>query len=183
AIERARFLIERAEALGEPSEDPLLLFSVLYGSWVANFIAFNGDVMRELATRFLELAEKQGATVPRMIGHRLMGTSLTATGDIAKARAHHDQAIALYDPARHRPLVTRFGQDAGVSALSFRSLSLWFLGYPDAALADADHALNVAHHRTSPAFSVGAAARQANGSMSLSLWPTKKAPRSGKRKE
>jgi class 3 adenylate cyclase/predicted ATPase len=144
AIERARCLIERAEALGEPSEDPLLLFSVLYGSWVANFIAFNGDVMRELATRFLELAEKQGATVPRMIGHRLMGTSLTATGDIAEARAHHDQAIALYDPARHRPLVTRFGQDAGVSALSFRSLSLWFLGYPDAALADADHALNVA---------------------------------------
>src|SRR5262245_30808688 len=144
AIERARFLIERAEALGEPSEDPLLLFSVLYGSWVANFIAFNGDVMRELATRFLELAEKQGAPVPRMIGHRLMGTSLTATGDIAEAQAHHDQAIALYDPARHRPLVTRFGQDAGVSALSFRSLSLWFLGYPDAALADADHALEVA---------------------------------------
>src|SRR5262245_48329600 len=144
AIERARFLIERAEALGEPSEDPLLLFSVLYGSWVANFIAFNGDVMRELATRFLELAEKQGATVPRMIGHRLMGTSLTATGDIAEARAHHDQAIALYDPARHRPLVTRFGQDAGVSALSFRSLSFWFLGYPDAALADADRALKVA---------------------------------------
>jgi predicted ATPase len=28
--------------------------------------------------------------------------------------------------------------------LSFRSLSLWFLGYPDAALADADHALKVA---------------------------------------
>ena len=144
AVERARLLIERAEALGEPSEDPLLLFSVLYGSWVANFIAFNGHVMRELATRFLELAEKQGAAVPRMIGHRLMGTSLTATGDIAEARAHHDQAIALYDPARHRPLVTRFGQDAGVSALSFRSLSLWFLGYPDAALADADHALKVA---------------------------------------
>ena len=31
AVERARLLIEQAEALGEPSEDPLLLFSVLYG--------------------------------------------------------------------------------------------------------------------------------------------------------
>ena len=30
-------LIERAEALGEPPEDPLLLFSVLYGFWVANY--------------------------------------------------------------------------------------------------------------------------------------------------
>ena len=36
AVERARLLIEQAEALGEPPEDPLLLFSVLYGFWVAN---------------------------------------------------------------------------------------------------------------------------------------------------
>ena len=32
AAERARLLIEQAEALGEPPEDPLLLFSVLYGA-------------------------------------------------------------------------------------------------------------------------------------------------------
>src|SRR5262249_31231111 len=31
AVEQARQFIERAEALGEPPEDPLLLFSVLYG--------------------------------------------------------------------------------------------------------------------------------------------------------
>ena len=49
AAERARLLIEQAEALGEPSEDPLLLFSVLYSFWVASYVAFNGDVMRELA--------------------------------------------------------------------------------------------------------------------------------------
>ena len=80
AAERARLLIEQAEALGEPPEDPLLLFSVLYGFWVANFVAFNGDVMRELAAQFLALAEKQGATVPLMIGHRLMGYFLAAYG-------------------------------------------------------------------------------------------------------
>ena len=141
AAERARLLIEQAEALGEPPEDPLLLFSVLYGFWVANYVAFNGDVMRELAAQFLALAEKQGATVPLMIGHRLMGISLLFTGDIAEGRAHYDQAIALYDPAEHRPLATRFGQDARVAILSYRSLALWLLGYPEAALADADHAL------------------------------------------
>jgi class 3 adenylate cyclase len=36
AAEQARLLIEQAEALGEAPEDPLLLFSVLYGVWVAN---------------------------------------------------------------------------------------------------------------------------------------------------
>ena len=80
ALDRARLLIERAEALGEPAEDPLVLFSVLYGFWVANYVAFNGDVVRELAAQFLALAEKQGATVPLMIGHRLMGISLLRHG-------------------------------------------------------------------------------------------------------
>ena len=141
AEERARLLIEQAEALGEPPEDPLLLFSVLYGFWGANVVAFNGDVSRNLAAQFLALAEKQGATVPLMIGHRLMGRSLLETGHIAEGRAHFDQAIALYDPAEHRPLATRFGQDVGVAILTYRSRALWMLGYPKAALADADHVL------------------------------------------
>ena len=97
--------------------------------------------VRDLAAQFLALAEKQGATVPLMIGHRLMGISLLLTGDIAEGRAHFDRAIALYDPAEHRPLATRFGQDVRVSILSYRSWALWMLGYPEAALADADHAL------------------------------------------
>ena len=84
AAERARLLIEQAEALGEPPEDPLLLFSVLYSFWVARFVAFNGDVMRDLAAQFLALAEKQGAAVPLMVGHRIMGISLLHTGDIEK---------------------------------------------------------------------------------------------------
>ena len=67
-VERASLLIEQAEELGEPPEDPLLLFSVLFGFWVANFIAFNGDMALELAAQFLALAEKQGATVPRWSG-------------------------------------------------------------------------------------------------------------------
>jgi tetratricopeptide (TPR) repeat protein len=141
AAERAHVLIEQAEGFEEPPEDPLLLFSVLYALWVESFVAFNGDAVRELAEQFLALAEKQRATVPLMIGHRLLGPSFLITGDIAEGRAHFDQAIALFDPAEHRSVATRFGQDAGVSILSFRSLALWVLGYPEAALADADHAV------------------------------------------
>ena len=144
AVERARLLIEQAEALGEHPEDPLLLFSVLYGLWVANLVAFNGDVTRELAIQFLALAEKQSATGPLMMAHRQMGLSLLHTGDIAEGRAHLDQAIALYDPGEHRPLATRFGQDVGAASLSWRSISSWLLGYPQDALADALRALEIA---------------------------------------
>jgi class 3 adenylate cyclase/predicted ATPase len=144
AVERSRLLIEQAAALGEPPEDPLLLFSVLYGFWVANLVAFNGDVMRELAVQFLALADKQRATGPLMMAHRLMGLSLLHTGDVVDGRAHLDRAMTLYDPAEHRPLATRFGQDVGAATLCWKSLAFWLLGYPQAALADTEHALVVA---------------------------------------
>jgi class 3 adenylate cyclase/predicted ATPase len=143
AAERARLLIEEAEALGEPPEDPLLLFSVLFSFWTASFVAFDGDALRELARQFLALAETRGAKVPIMIGHRIMG-SLLHTGDFAEGRAHLDRAIALYDPDEHRPLAIRFGQDVRVAALSYRSWALWILGYPDAALVDTSRALEEA---------------------------------------
>jgi predicted ATPase len=141
AAEQARLLIEQAEALGEPPEDPLLLFSVLYGFWVASYVAFNGDVMRNLAAQFLALAKKQGTTVPLLMAHRITGISLVSTGDIVEGRMHLDRAIALYDPTKHRALATWFAADAGVAILCYRSLALWYLGYPAAALGDAKYAL------------------------------------------
>jgi predicted ATPase len=123
AAEQARLLIERAEALGEAPEDPLLMFSVLYAFWVANFLAFDGDLCRDLAAHFMALAEKQGGIVALMVGHTVMGTTLVFTGEIAESRPHLDQAIALYDPAEHRPLATWFGQDLGVAILAYRAMA------------------------------------------------------------
>jgi hypothetical protein len=134
SLDQARSLIERVEVLGEPVEDPLLLFSVLYGFWAASYVAFNGEAVRELAAQFLALAEKEGATVPMMIGHRLVGTSLLHTGDLAESRTHLDLAIALYRPAEHRSLAMRFGQDIRLAIM--RPLALWLLGYPEIVLRD-----------------------------------------------
>jgi predicted ATPase len=141
ASEHAGLLIEQAQALGEPPDDPLLLFLVLYGFWTAQFVAFNVDARRDLGTRFLTLAEKQGAPVPRVIGHRIIGPSLTVEGCFTEARTHYEHALALYDPIEHRLLAGRFGQDASVSTLSLRALNQWLLGYPAAALGDVDQSL------------------------------------------
>jgi predicted ATPase len=120
----------------------LLLYSIIYGFWVANLFSFNGDVLRELATQFLALAEKQGATVPLMIAHRLVGPSLLFSGEFAESRAHLDRAFALYDPTEQ--LTTRFGSEPGVSILAWRSWPVWVLGYPDASLRDAEGAIRSA---------------------------------------
>ena len=74
----------------------------------------------------------------------MMAFSLLATGSLAQGRRHYDHAIALYDPAVHRPLAMLFGHDLRVVGLALRSLALWFLGYPEAALADTNQSLKEA---------------------------------------
>ena len=137
AAERAHVLIGEAEALGEPLEAPGLLLSVLDGFAAANFLAFDGNAMRRIAKQFLALAEKQGATVPRMIGHRIMGMTVLHTGDIAQGRTHYDQALRL---GEH--LTTRLHMSERMQALCLRSFALWLLGYPEAALIDINDGLS-----------------------------------------
>jgi predicted ATPase len=144
AFDHARVMIEQAESLGEHIEDPLLLYSVLYGLFMVKFINLDGDVASALARQFLALAEQQNATAPIMIGHRLLGMTLLLMGDATEALSHLDSAWALYNPAAHRPLATRFGHDVGAATLTFRPLARWLLGYPKAVLEEADHAVAAA---------------------------------------
>ena len=105
---------------------------------------FDGDAACALARQFLALAEQQNATAPIMIGHRLLGNTLLVTGDAAEALVTSRSRLALYDPAAHRPLATRFGHDVGVATLTFRPLALWLLGYPETALAETERAITAA---------------------------------------
>jgi predicted ATPase len=65
AIEQARLLLEQAETLGETPEDPLLLFSILYGAFAANAMAFNADAGRDLTTSWCLLRNKELCTRSR----------------------------------------------------------------------------------------------------------------------
>jgi predicted ATPase len=78
-------------------------------------------------------------SVKRLIEHKPV---LQPAFDGVNGKVHFDRAITLYDPAEHRLLATRFGQDAAVAILGFRSLALWMLGYPETALADTNKALS-----------------------------------------
>src|SRR5262249_40167977 len=145
AAERARLLIETAVALGEPPDDPLLLFSVLFGFFVECTTAFNANASREIAAQVLELGQKQSASFPLVIGHGFSGSSLLLRGEIAEGRKHLDQSIAFYEPIEHRPLATRFGEDQRVAHLCWRSIALWALGYPEEGIADTNNALTDAN--------------------------------------
>ena len=93
---RSGALIDRTSGSvrGSP-EDPLLLFSILNGFWAANFVAFNGEALRELAAQFLALAEKQADFGPNHDRASPDGHSLAHTGDLVKGIAHYDKAIRI----------------------------------------------------------------------------------------
>ena len=84
AAERAHLLIEKAEALGEAPEDPLLSLEVLNVFAAINVVAFNGDAALALAAQLLALAEKRGTTVHLMRAHDAMGVSSSYVGDFPK---------------------------------------------------------------------------------------------------
>ena len=67
--------------------------------------------------------------------------ALALTGDLVDGKEHYDRALAIYDPAEHRPLTTRSGRDVGVALLSSRSGCMWLLGYPAASRNDAERAV------------------------------------------
>jgi len=67
--------------------------------------------------------------------------ALTLTGDFVGGKEHYDRALAIYDPAEHRPITTRSGRDVGVTLLSYRAPCAWQLGYPAACRDDAERAV------------------------------------------
>ena len=75
---------------------------------------------------------------------------LALTGDLVDGKEHYDRALAIYDPAEHRPLTTRSGRDVGVTLLSFRSNCVWQLGYPAASRNDAERAVKNARETGHP---------------------------------
>jgi class 3 adenylate cyclase/predicted ATPase len=76
--------------------------------------------------------------------------ALALTGDLVGGKEHYDRALAIYDPAEHRPLTTRSGRDVGVTLLSFRSSCVWQLGYPAASRNDAERAVKNARETGHP---------------------------------
>ena len=100
----------------------------------------------------LKRALDQIATLPATLALRreeikiqlAFGNALTLMGDHVGGKERYDRALAIYDPAEHRPLTTRSGRDVGVTLLSVRSWCLWQLGYPAASRNEGERAVNEA---------------------------------------
>jgi len=92
---------------------------------------------------------------------------LAFAGRFAASRKHLEEALALYDPSSHRPLVHEIGTHPHVDAQSHLGIVLFCLGYPDQALARSNAAIAEARRLAHPP---SLAASLAPGTRLLSLY-------------
>ena len=123
----------RAIALCRQTGQASRIFPALYGQWSNFYVRGHIARTKELGADYLELAKSQQEIVPRLVGHRIMGTSSVIGGSPSAALHHLEQARALFDPSRDAETVFSFGQDVSVAALCWLSLTSCLVGYPDRA--------------------------------------------------
>jgi TOMM system kinase/cyclase fusion protein len=140
----------RARELCLQVEDTPQLFSVLRGPWI--FYSTRGEhrTARELAEQLLILAQHQHDPALLVEAYRTVGGALFHLGELASARTHLEDGIALYDVQQHRAHAFLYGQDPGVMSLSYVAWDLWLLGYPDQALQRMHQALTLAREISHP---------------------------------
>ena len=89
---------------------------------------------RPVAEQLLDLAQREQNPLQLSQAHMALGMCLSSLGECISGRAHLEQAIDLYGPARHPSLISLAGEDIRTTSQSFVAMTLWALGYPDQAL-------------------------------------------------
>jgi hypothetical protein len=130
----------RAITLCRALNDDPRIFPALYARWSNLRVAGSVREAGVLAGEFLDLAERKGTRTDRMVGHRVVGTSLI-DWETERACEHLEKAVALYDPARDKTTAIVYGTDVQVTSLCNLSIGYWLLGKVSHALESGRSAL------------------------------------------
>jgi predicted ATPase len=140
----------RARALCQQVGETPQLMSVLGGLWVFYLVRGNLQTAQGLAEQALRLAQREQDPALRVGAHYALGQTLFFLGEVASARGHLEQGIALYRPQQDYSHAFLAGQEPGVVTLSHATFALWSLGYPDQALERSHEALALAQGLSHP---------------------------------
>ena len=144
AYGRARELCQQQE------ETPQLPF-VLFGLWSFYLVRADYKTALELGEQLFSLAKRQHDMALLIQAHHTLGATLLLLGELASAREHFDQVIALYDPQQHGSLAFQYGgYDPGMFCRADAAFALWLCGYPDQALRRSQEALSLARELPQP---------------------------------
>jgi predicted ATPase len=143
AYVRAR---ELCQQLGDSSQ----LFTVLRGQYAFHHVRAELRTARELGEQLLGLAQRDQDPARLLEAHRALGHTLLFLGEFVAARAHVQEALALCDLPARRPDTVVYGFNSCIACLSHAAFGLWFLGFPDQALAVSREAVSWARELSHP---------------------------------
>jgi predicted ATPase len=141
--DRAYDLCQR---LGEIPE----LFTSLVG--LVRYYGVTGDLETggKLAEQLLTIARATQENDFLLEACRQKGAMLFVLGRFSEARKFWEQGLVHYDQSRHEYYAARFGHDPEATCLSFLSITLWLLGYPEQALMQTQKLYNLIQSFTHP---------------------------------
>ncbi|MER3448153.1 MAG: hypothetical protein C4291_15620 [Candidatus Dadabacteria bacterium] len=141
---RARELCQK---LGETPQ----LFPVLTGLWSFYMIRAQLQVAYELAEQILRLAQSLQDSISFLLSRQMIGITMFYLGELTSARIYLEQSISIYYHTEgHRFYALLYNVDREVDSLSFVTLTLWLVGYPDQALKRMNEAIALAHELNHP---------------------------------
>jgi predicted ATPase len=89
--------------------------------------------MRRLADEARQVSKRLPNPVVRLASHRLAGITAMHFGAFPEARSEFEAILCLYKASEHRSQPVHYVHDPKVSALTYLTLVLWILGFPEQA--------------------------------------------------
>jgi DNA-binding winged helix-turn-helix (wHTH) protein/predicted ATPase len=134
---------DRAQELClQVGETPQLVL-VLRGLSTFYYVRAELQTARTIAEQLIDLVQSQQDQTLLLQASYDMGGTLFNLGELPAAYQHLQRAMLFYDSHKQKSDTLLPSQDTGISCLARMSHSLWFLGYPDQALAKSQEALSL----------------------------------------
>ena len=140
----------RAKELSQEHSSPMHHFRAIRGLWVFHMVRGHLANARGLAENLNALAQHEQRSDLLVEAHRALGTTFFFLGRFDEARTHLLAAKSLDDPNQHRSLALSFGQDPGITAMTYLARTLWILGEVEPVEPMAQEAIGLARELEHP---------------------------------
>jgi DNA-binding SARP family transcriptional activator/tetratricopeptide (TPR) repeat protein len=108
---------------------------VLAGSWSFHAVRAELEISRDIAQRYLALAEESADPMLLAAGHLSLGSSTFHLGSIRESLAHIQASLDFESRSERSGSFFDFGPELGTFCRSYLVHCTWMLGDPDQALA------------------------------------------------
>jgi tetratricopeptide (TPR) repeat protein len=144
AHERVRQVFARARELCERLGETSRLFEAVFGIWYTNVTTGERAGAIEFSSRLVEIAAAAGDPAVLAVAHHARGATAICDGRNAEGLEDMDRVLGAL--ARSGGAAGALAQARNTEVMShcYRAWANFFLGFPDAAIADTRHAIEVA---------------------------------------